>query len=194
MVMKKVGDALDVHPLLLEDIVNTRQRPKAEAYEHHLFVVLKMFYVRAKGTEIIAEQMSFVPGNDYVLSFQEKLEMFLVKFATGFIRKMGPDYLLYALTDAIVDHYFVVLEKIGNALEDEDDELTEKPTPTTLRKIHDLKKEVVFLKKMTWPLRELFGSISRQETRLISKKTNIFFGMYRIIPFKSSTASKVFVK
>jgi len=180
--LKKIGEAFDIHLLALEDIVNTTQRPKVEAYDKHLFVVLKMFYVKEEVSEIEAEQMSFILGQDHVLSFQEKVgDVFgevrnrLRTGGTGFIRKAGADYLLYALMDAIVDHYFIVMEKIGLQLEDADDELTGNSNPKTLRKIHALKKQVVFLKRMTWPLRELFGSILRLETKLITKKTHVFF-------------------
>lgn len=181
-VMKKVGEAFDIHPLALEDIVNTVQRPKMDSYEHYLFVTLKMFYLKEEDSGIEAEQMSFILGKDYVLSFQEKVgDVFdlvrkrLRTGGNGNIRKSGADYLLYALTDAIVDHYFIVLESIGNKLEEADEELAEHPSPGILRRIHELKKQVVFLKKMTWPLRELFGSILRLETGLIKKKTHLFF-------------------
>ena len=181
-ILKRMGEAFDIHPLALEDVVNTTQRPKIEPYDNHILLVLKMFYVSAASTDIESEQMSFLLGNDYVLSFQERVgDVFgevrkrIRTGATGSIRKSGADYLLYALTDAIVDHYFLVLEHIGNALEEADDELTHRPTVQTLRKIHDLKKQVVFLKRMTWPLRELFGSIPRTETELIDKKTHVYF-------------------
>lgn len=181
-ILKKIGEAFEIHLLALEDIVNTTQRPKVEAYEQHLFMVLKMFYVREETSEIDAEQMSFILGKDYILSFQERVgDVFgevrkrLRTGGTGFIRKAGADYLLYALADAIVDHYFVVLEKVGDALEDADEELNGRPSPETLRKVHDLKKQVVYLKKMTWPLRELFGSLLRTESKLIAKKTHLFF-------------------
>lgn len=180
--LQKIGDAYGIHPLILEDIVNTRQRPKVEEHGHYLFAVLKMFYPQDHGAEIEAEQMSFVLAKDTVLSFQERVgDVFgevrrrLRTGGTGFIRKSGSDYLLYALTDAIVDHYFIVLEKISGALEEADEALTDHPGPETLRRIHELKKQVVFLKNMTWPLRELFGSLLRSEHPLIEEKTRMFF-------------------
>ncbi|MCA9396392.1 MAG: magnesium and cobalt transport protein CorA, partial [Candidatus Omnitrophica bacterium] len=181
-VFSKISKLFGVHVLAMEDAVNVTQRPKADAYDDHLFVTLKMFYVAENKIDVQAEQISFILGHDYVLSFQERVgDVFgevrkrLRTGGTGFIRKSGADYLLYALTDAIVDHYFIVLETIGNALESADEELTERPDPKTLRRIHELKKQVVFLKKMTFPLRELFGSIMRLESKLISKKTDVFF-------------------
>ncbi len=179
--LKTLGAAFDIHLLALEDVMNTNQRPKVEAYDKHLFIVLKMFYSQEASNEIEAEQMSFILGKDYVLSFQEKVgDVFgevrnrLRTSVAGPIRKSGADYLLYTLMDAVVDHYFVALEKIGLQLEATDDELTQNPNPQTLRKIHELKKQVVFLKRMTWPLRELFGSLGRTEVNLINKKTHIY--------------------
>lgn len=179
--LRTIGEAYGVHPLVMEDIVNTRQRPKAEIDDRSLFAVMKMFYPHADGLGIDVEQMSFVLTEDTVLSFQERVgDVFgevrrrIRAGGSGFIRKAGADFLFYALTDAIVDHYFVVLEKIGADLDSVDEELSARPDPGTLRRIHDLKKEVVFLKNMTWPLRELFGSILRSETPLVHDKTRVF--------------------
>lgn len=180
--LKKIGDVFDIHVLALEDIVNIQQRPKFEVYEHQLFISLKMFYAGSQDAGIASEQMSFVVGKDYVLSFQERVgDVFeevrnrLRTGGSGLIRKHGSDYLLYALTDAVVDHYFIVLEKLGNALEDIDERLGQGAQPEILRDIHSLKREVIALKKMTWPLRELFGGIIRTESKMIAKKNYIFF-------------------
>lgn len=181
-VIKAIGAAFGVHALILEDIVSVTQRPKVELYDKHLFVVMKMFYTRPEDAGVESEQMSFVLGKDLLLSFQEKVgDVFeevrrrLRTSPGGIIRGSGADYLLYAVTDAIVDHYFLILERLGNDLETVDEELEVKATPETLRQIHALKKQVLYLKKMTWPLRELFGSIARQETDLIRKQTNVYF-------------------
>lgn len=181
-VFEKIRDTFRIHVLALEDIMNITQRPKMDVYDEQMFVTLKMIYVNEQSSDIDAEQISFVLGSDYVLSFQEKVgDVFgevrkrLRTIGTGMIRKAGADYLLYALTDAIVDHYFIALESIGNALESADEELSEHPNPKTLRKIHELKKQVIFLKKMTFPLRELFGSILRVETKLIVQKSHAYF-------------------
>ncbi|MFT5207547.1 MAG: magnesium transporter [Candidatus Omnitrophota bacterium] len=180
--LKGIGKAFDIHPLVLEDIVNTKQRPKYEEHDHQIFIVLKMLYADPDESKVSSEQMSFVLGKDYILSFQERVgDVFgevrkrIRTGGSGRIRKAGSDYLLYALTDAMVDHYFIVLENIANQLENADNELTENPSSTTLRQIHDLKKEIVLIKKQTWPLRELFASILRSESKLISKKTAIYF-------------------
>lgn len=179
--LKKIGKEFDIHVLALEDVVNTGQRPKVEMYEQHLMIAMKMFYTAEESVAVECEQMSFILGKDYVISFQEKVgDVFeevrnRIRVGTGFIRKSGADYLLYALTDAIIDHYFIVLEKIGNALEDIDENLTHSPKTETLQAIYAMKKQIVLLRKTTWPLRELFGSLFRLETKLISKKTHVFF-------------------
>jgi len=180
-VLKQLGDAFHIHPLVLEDIANTTQRPKVESYDHHLYVVVKMFYLDGTGDDVIAEQMSFVLGDHYVLSFQERVgdvfEQVRQRIRTGgagYIRKHGPDYLLYALLDAIVDHYFVILEKVGDALEDADDRLGREVGADSLREIHELKKKILFLKKSTWPLRELFSSLVRLDSPMIKKDTVVF--------------------
>lgn len=180
--LKTAANEFGIHPLILEDIVHTTQRPKAEIYEKHIYTVLKMFYMDEAGTDIQAEQMSFILGEGYVLSFQERVgdvfEQVRQRIRTGGlgnIRKSGADYLFYALLDAIVDHYFAALEKLGESLEAVDEALNKNPGPPVLRRIHDLKKEIVFLRKNTWPLRELFQSLLKNESHLIDTKKRIYF-------------------
>lgn len=179
--LHKIQNAFGIHPLAMEDISNTDQRPKIDDYEDHIFVVVKMVYYSAEHEEVLAEQISFVLGKDYVFSFQEKRgDVFssvrerLRGSASGNLRKNGPDYLLYALLDAIVDHYFLVLEKISESLEELDDEVTEGPTQKTLAEANALKKEIVYLRKIAWPLREIFNSLTRSESKLIKKGTLAF--------------------
>lgn len=179
--LKNIGDSFGLHPLVLEDIANTTQRPKVEFYDQYIYVVLKMFYFEEESGEITSEQMSFILGKDYVLSFQERVgDVFeqvrkRIRFSeTGRIRKSGGDYLLYALLDAIVDHYFLILEKLADRLEDLDEELNQSTNREILRKLNLLKKEIILLRKLTWPLREVFNSFGRNETKLIKKETHLF--------------------
>ena len=171
--LQKMGDVFGIHPLVLEDIVNTGQRPKLDDHGNDLFLVLKMLY-RGKGDgEIVAEQVSLILGKNYVLSFQEiEGDVFdtvrdRIRTAKGKIRKMGCDYLTYAVLDAIVDNYFVVLEDLGDQIESVQENVIERPDPETLQHIHKLKREMVFMRKNLWPLRELVGGLEKSESDLV---------------------------
>lgn len=179
--IETIGRYFNLHPLILEDIVSTSQRPRMEDFENYIFVVLKMIYLDGKENEINIEQVSLIIGENYVISFQEKEgDVFnpireRIKNGKGRIRKMGADYLAYALTDVIVDNYFVVLEKIDEKLEDLEEELVTNPTSKTLQAIHNLKKDVLLLRKSIWPLREVIGILERGDSKFIYKSTQIYF-------------------
>ncbi|HUW23216.1 MAG TPA: magnesium/cobalt transporter CorA [bacterium] len=179
-IIEKIGKHFNLHPLLLEDILNTDQRPKIEDFDDYIFVVLKMLYYDEKEKEIISEQVSLIIGSNFVISFQEKEgDVFnpirdRIRNAKGRIRKMGADYLAYALIDAIVDNYFIILEKIGEKVEGMEDELVTNPTPETLQTIHNLKRDTIFLRKSVWPLREGISVLERSESPLIQESTGIF--------------------
>ena len=175
-----MGDCLELHPLVLEDVANTNQRPKAEDYGDYLYVVLKMLAYDDEANQTTSEQISLVLGPDYVVSFQERPgDVFgaireRIRSAKGRIRKMGADYLAYCLLDALVDNYFVVLEKIGDRIEFFEDQLVTEPTAGTLHEIHNLKREMIFLRKSVWPLREVIGALQRGESKLIQDSTGIY--------------------
>jgi len=179
-VIESVGRHFDLHPLILEDILNTTQRPKFEDYDGHIFVVLKMLRCVENGQFVQSEQVSVILGPNFVISFQENVgDVFepvrdRIRKAKGRIRKMGPDYLAYALLDAIVDGYFSVLETIGERIESLDEDLVNEPTDKTLRQIHLLKRELISLRKSTWPLRELINTMQRSESALITESTGIY--------------------
>ena len=179
-VIGKLGKRYDLHPLILEDILNTGQRPKFEDFSSLLFVVLKMLYHDPETKEVTVEQVSLLLGEHFVISFQEKIgDVFepireRLRNAKGRIRKMGADYLLYALMDIIVDHYFLILEQIGEEVEETEEILLKNPAPETLHIIQNLKREMVCLRKSIWPMRELIGGIERAESTLIKKTTGIY--------------------
>jgi magnesium transporter len=179
-VMEKVGKHFGLHPLVLEDILNTEQRPKIEDFDQYLFIVLKMLFCDEDDGEIRAEQISLVVGSNFVLSFQERVgDIFnplrdRIRQAKGRVRKMGPDYLAYSLLDAVVDNYFVVLEKLGEQIEGMEEELVSNPTPETLQRLHNLKREMIFLRKSVWPLREVVSRLERGESPLIKEGTGIY--------------------
>lgn len=179
-VIERIGAHFKLHPLLLEDILNTEQRPKTEDFKDYLFTVLKMLYYDEKENKISAEQVSLILGPNFVISFQEREgDVFSpirerVRNGKGRIRNMGADYLAYALIDAIVDNYFVILEKLGEKIEGMEEELVTNPRPETLQLIHSLKREMIFLRKSVWPLREIISKLERAESLLIKKSTVIY--------------------
>ncbi|MBN1810976.1 MAG: magnesium/cobalt transporter CorA [Anaerolineae bacterium] len=179
-ILEQFGECLNVHPLVLEDVLNTEQRPKLDDYGEYLFVVLKMFRYDDHSGEMEAEQVSLILGANFVVSLQEKPgDVFdpireRVRSGKGRMRKMGADYLAYALIDAVVDHYFVVLEQVGEKIELLEEELVTDPTPETLQVIHNLKRDMIFLRKSVWPLREVIGSLERGESSLIGESINVY--------------------
>ncbi len=179
-VIERVGKHFKVHPLVLEDIVNTGQRPKMEDFDDYVFFVLKMLYFEEDTDEIRTEQVSFIIGPRFVISFQERVgDIFepvreRIRKAKGRIRSSGSAYLAYALVDAIVDNYFVVLEKISDRIEELEQELLTNPTSETLAKIHSMKRELILLRKSVWPLREAISGLTRGESKLIGDKTVVY--------------------
>jgi len=180
-IIEKLGAHFGLHPLLLEDIVNTEQRPKMEDYGDYIFVVLKMLYhADENDTETQAEQVSLILGSNFVISFQEREgDVFepvrdRIRKKKGRIRKAGADYLAYALLDAIVDNYFIILEKSGETIEDAEQQLTVNPTQETLQFIRKLKKEMIFLRKSVWPLREVVSGLERCDSSLIHESTGAY--------------------
>ena len=178
--IEKIGAAYNLHSLLLEDIVSTHQRPKIDEYDNCLYVVIRMLYFDEINNEIKTEQISFVLQEGTVISFQEKEgDVFdyvrnRLRQSKGRIRKSGSDYLLYALLDSIVDNYFIILEKVGDKIEAVETELFENPNETTSHQIHQIKQEMIYLKKSIWPLREVINSLNKSEHSLIKPGIKVF--------------------
>ena len=179
-IIERIGKEFGLHPLIQEDIVNTGQRPKSEDFDSYIFVTLKMIYNKENNGEIIAEQVSLILGQNFVISFQEQegdvFEIIRERIRTGKgrIRKEGADYLMYALLDAIVDNYFIILENLGEKIELLEDKLVKNPTPKTLQAIHNMKRDTLFLRKAIWPLREIISGLSKCESRLIKDATGVY--------------------
>ena len=174
--IRTLGEHVGLHPLTLEDIVSTGQRPKVEFFDHYVFIVLRMLNLGEEGT-IRDEQVSLVLIENAVLSFQERQgDVFdpiraRIKGNKGRICKLGPDYLAYALLDAVVDSYFIILEEVSERLETLEETLIEDATPNTLREINFYKREMLFLRKAVWPLREVLSLLMREDSPLISAHT-----------------------
>ncbi len=180
-VIEGLGGYFNLHPLILEDIMTTSQRPKKEDLGDSIYVVLRMIEYDEKKREITTEQMSLVMGPNYVLSFQETPgDSFdpvrdRIRKGKGRIRKLGPDYLAYALIDAVVDGYFAVLERLGEKIEGLEENLVVDPRKELLHEIHGLKREMIFLRKSVWPLREVINGLQHAESALVKDSTEIFF-------------------
>jgi len=179
--LEKLGAGFAVHPLILEDILNTDQRPKVDDMESYLYLVLKMIDYDGRHSRLTSEQVSLVLGTNFVISFQEGLrgDVFnpvraRIQNGRGRIRKSGSDYLTYALLDGIVDNYFVVLEKLGEKIEELEDVLIANPKPETIHDIHSLKRDMLFLRRSIWPLRDVVGLLLKSESSLIKDSTEIF--------------------
>jgi magnesium transporter len=178
--IEQVGAHFGFHPLVLEDIVTPDQRPKLEDYGDYLFVTLKMLTLQQGETEVKIEEISILCGANYVVTFQETegdcFEPVRERIRRGKekLRKAGPDYLMYALIDAIVDNYFAVLEVLGERFESLQEIVITVPEPSTLQTIHRLKNELLYLRKSVWPLRDVVTGLQRSESPLISRSTEIY--------------------
>ena len=179
--IEKIGEHYELHPLVLEDIVNVSQRPKIDEYDSYLFIVLKMLYYDAN-EKIVSEQVSFILGEEYVLTFQEaEGDVFdevreRIKQAKGRVRSMPSDYLLYVLIDAIVDHYFSVIETLGNKIEDFETEIfSGNVADDVSQNIQNLKREILRVRRAIFPLREVINRIEKNEGQLIHKKTLTYY-------------------
>jgi magnesium transporter len=179
-VIEKLGGRFEIHPLVLEDIMTTTQRPKIEDLGGAVFVVLRMIEFDETSFEMTADQLSLILGPNYVLSFQETPGDCLdpvrerIRSGKGRIRKLGPDYLAYALIDAVVDNYFFVLENLGEKIDGLEERLIVDPRRELLHEIHALKRDMIDLRKSVWPLREVASGLERLESPLIKKSTGVF--------------------
>lgn len=179
--IEKIGAHYNLHPLTLEDIVNTSHRPKLDDYDNYVFIVLKMLYYD-KDEQVITEQVSFILGESYVLSFQEaEGDVFnsvreRIRYAKGRIRTLGSDYLLYALIDAVTDHYFIIIETLSNKIEDLEDNLFNGFSQEEIsQQIQNLKREVLKVRRAIFPLREIISKIEKNENNFIKDKTIHYF-------------------
>jgi magnesium transporter len=178
--VRKIGEQFGIHPLVQEDILNATQRPKVEDHGSHLFVVAKMIYgSQEQGIE--TEQLSLVVGRNYVISFQEKTGRDIfeplrerLRHNRGGIRQYGADHLAYALLDTTVDHYFVVLECLGDQVDELEDLLLEKPELDLLQPIQQVRREVLFLRQAAWPLREVVNHLYREASPLVAQETRLY--------------------
>ena len=180
-VLQRMGQVFDLHPLVLEDVVNVPQRPKVEDYDDQLLIIARMVMLEEDGDGFMTEQVSFILGQHYLLTVQEepKYDCFgpireRIRTNKGIIRRSGPDYLAYSLLDSIIDGFFPVLEAYGEALEDLEDEVVANPSRQTLQKVHALKRQLLTLRRAIWPQRDAINSLIRDSSDLVSDEVRVY--------------------
>jgi magnesium transporter len=178
--IEEICTFLDIHKLSMEDILSVNQRPKLEEYPDYLQAFIKMISINQAEESVEYEQISFLLKGNVLVSFQEKTgDIFdsvrkRIKEAMGLIRKRGADYLLYALLDLVIDHYFIILDSFSEKLEDLETELLENPDKTTLNRLHMLRRETLLLRRTVYPIREMIGRFEKLEEPLISSSIKVF--------------------
>ncbi len=177
--LEQIADFFGIHRLQLEDVVNVYQRPKVEEYQGHLFFVSRILRDQQNGFS--NEQLSMFLGKNYVITFQDKYDDILdpvrirLRLGKGYLRRMGPDYLAYSLMDVIIDNYYPILEKMGDSLDDLQDELIANPTREALNRILQKKRDLVSLRRIIWTERDKMNDILRSSLTEISDSTKVFF-------------------
>ncbi len=175
--IKKIGDVFNLHPLVQEDILNTQQRPKIDEYDDYVFLEAQSFKYDKSNNNMESEQISFILGHDYLLTFQERSTGIFepvrtrLRASRAHIRELGVDYLAYALLDSVVDRYFSVLEDVGDASEAIEEKLLSRPSNTELQDIYQLKSVCVELRRAVWPLREVINNLIRNENNFFKEST-----------------------
>ncbi|MDX1697327.1 MAG: magnesium/cobalt transporter CorA [Thiohalobacterales bacterium] len=180
-IVEQIGAAFDIHQLVLEDILNTHQRPKFEEYDDHLYIVLKSLLAEGEGFAVSSEQISLLVLDNIVITFKEKSEDLLqpviqrIKASKGRLRSMGTDYLAYAILDTVVDHYFVLMDSLDEVISPlEESLLSFEPTQEMLNTIQLLKRDIIYIRRYVSPTRDLMSGILRSESGLINEKTQIY--------------------
>ena len=176
--IEAIGKFYNIHPLTLEDIVHVDQRPKFEDYDHYVVSIMKMI---SYSNEVISEQLAIVLCDSTVLSFQEPhsgdafdIIRTRLRQSKGRVRKLGADYLAYALMDAVVDCYFTAIEKIGDRIEEIEEEIISDSDKKSLLQLYHLKREMIYLRKQVWPMRDMINNMIRSETKLINDSSDIY--------------------
>ncbi|MEK6709172.1 MAG: magnesium/cobalt transporter CorA [Nitrospinota bacterium] len=180
-VLRQLGEAFGIHALVLEDILHTEQRPKVEDYDDYLYVVLKVLLYDGEAKRISVEQLSIVLGKNFVITFEEKdrglFEPILkrIREAKGRFRSRGVDYLFHTLVDVVVDHYFVILERLGEDVEELEEDVIEDPTPQVMHRIFDARVNMLILRRALYPLRDLTNLLVREDYALIGEEVEVYF-------------------
>jgi magnesium transporter len=179
--IRRVGEIFGLHRLALEDVNTSQQRPKVEEYDEHTFIVIRMPEAPDPEARFDSEQVSIFLGTNYVLTFQERVgrDCFdpvreRLRTGRGRLRQSGGDYLAYTLIDAVIDAYFPVLERIGEEVETLEDELAEDPDASLVARVHEVKRDLLTLRRVVWPMRETVNALIRDPTPHITTTTQIY--------------------
>lgn len=179
-VIEEIASEAGLHPLVLEDIVHTRQRSKIEDYNNFLFIVLRLLTLKSAGHKVENQQISLILEDRLLISFEEKKSTIFdgikdrLKQNRGLIRKVGIDFLAYAIIDTIIDQYFCVIEELGRRLDDLENKLVKGVSQESLGEIHAVRREVVLLRRFLWPLREVINHLERANSKLITDITHVY--------------------
>ncbi|NCO75568.1 MAG: magnesium/cobalt transporter CorA [Cyanobacteria bacterium] len=180
-ILREVEQVFQLHPLILEDVVSVPQRPKIEDYPDQLLIILHSIKPNKNEIGFTTEQISFILGKNYLLTFQEdEIEDFTriidrIRLNQGKVRQLGADYLAYLLLDTLIDNYFPVLEDYGERIEDLEDQIVLNPSKKTLQEIYNIRRELLALRRSIWPLRNLFNELTREDNNLITKEVYVYF-------------------
>jgi len=180
-ILNEIGNLFKIIPLDLEDIANTTQRPRIEEREDYIFMVFKILQLEQESRDVNIEQVSIVLGHDYVITFHETIPLVFETLQTriltglGRVRKMKSDYLVFAITDLIIDQYFTLIEDIGETIEDTEEELIASPGQSSQEAIYKLKRRLGYVKKSIWPAREVLNQLQHSDHMLINEETKIYF-------------------
>jgi magnesium transporter len=179
-ILRTLGSRFNLHPLALEDVLDTAQRPKVEQYDNYLFIVAHMLYLD-HGKVMCGEQVSMFLGKHFLITLQEEAEFDVfepvrarIRNTSGSIRKAGPDYLAYALLDSIVDHYYPVLEDVGAKIDLIEDQLVEVPATSPVGELHGHKRALTHIRRFIWPVRDVVNFLMHEEGGLVTKGTKVY--------------------
>lgn len=180
-ILIEIAQVFNLHPIVLEDVVNVPQRPKIEDYKDQLLIIVHSIKPNENEIGFTTEQISFVLGKNYLLTFQEdSVDDFAkvsnrIRLNQGRVRQLGADYLTYLLLDALIDNYFPVLEDYGERIENLEDQIVLNPSKKTLQEIYNIRRELLALRRSIWPLRNLFNELTREDNDLITKEVYVYF-------------------
>ncbi|WP_448514065.1 magnesium/cobalt transporter CorA [Parathermosynechococcus lividus] len=180
-IMRRLGQVFNLHPIVLEDIVNVPQRPKVEDHDDYIVLITRMVSPKENEHGFHTEQVSLILGQHFLLTVQEEPERDCfnlvrqrIRTSRGMIRRYGPDYLAYALVDAIIDGFYPVLEDYGERIEELEDAVVTKPTRATLEEVHQVRRELLALRRAIWPQRDAINAMIRDPSPLLSEEVRIY--------------------
>lgn len=178
-VLEHLGEIYNIHPLIMADIANTEHSPKIDFFEDYLFLEMKIVSYDNTANEVTSEQASFILGSNFLMSFLEShnscFDSIIARFQSNSNKTdVNPGFLLYSLIDSLVDNYYNILEKMGEDIEEIEDIIMEKPTPKELERLHKVKRDLIYIRKAVWPLREVIRKLDSEATGFFEQGTSIY--------------------